>query len=188
MDKMIQSLVKVLKSLQISFVIIGGIAASLWGRPRMTLDVDLVVIISRNRILSFLKSLREVGFKISPSSEPKMIGRLQRGLPVKIRYKKGLSVDLRIASYTLDHRAMKRARKIRLFDLSLPVARPEDLIVYKIARLDDLDRADIKAILARMGKRLDTSFIRKVGEELVKETQDPKISKNLGEVLSWINQ
>ncbi len=43
---MIRNLVAVLKEFRTAYAIIGGIASSLWGRPRMTVDADVVVLIS----------------------------------------------------------------------------------------------------------------------------------------------
>ena len=43
-------------------MLIGGIAVALWGEPRATQDIDIVVLISRDRVFDFLKEVKKYGF------------------------------------------------------------------------------------------------------------------------------
>ena len=40
----------------------GGIAVALWGEPRATQDIDIVVLISKDRVFDFLKEAKKYGF------------------------------------------------------------------------------------------------------------------------------
>lgn len=182
MEEMIQAVVRDLRLLKIRYVVIGGIATSIWGRPRMTLDIDIVLVVPTEKLPNFLEILKQSGFQVTPTT----MKRLSRKLAVKIRYGKRLSVDLRIASYSLGKQAVMRAVPINVFGTRLLVASAEDTIAYKIARFDDMDRADIKAMILRRGKKLDSEYIVEVCQQLVKETADEQISKNLDVVLSWL--
>jgi len=84
MDEMIVALDKALRSQKITYVVIGGIAASLHGRPRMTMDSDIVVVLEEIKVPEFIRTMKQQGFSVTVSSEPKMIARLQRGGPVKL--------------------------------------------------------------------------------------------------------
>ncbi len=176
---MIRVIVKVLEQFKVKYVIIGGIAASIWGKPRMTLDADIVILLSTENIADFLKVLRENGFLISKSSEPKMIGRLRRFLPIKVRFTKAISCDLRISSYSIDRNAIERAKKIRIFNTRIKIATPEDVIIYKLVRFEDIDKADIKTIIQRIGRKLDFNYIRKSVKQLSQEIGDKNIINNL---------
>jgi hypothetical protein len=180
---MIKSLDSALEHLRIPYVIIGGIAASVLGRPRTTMDADVVILISKRRLRTFLNILKSNGFRIPPSREDKILEKLKRLLPVKISFKQRFSTDIRIASYSLDKSAIERALRIELFGKELPVASPEDIILYKIVRFSDLDKADMKAILSRFRGKLDLSYIRKGAQELIRETGHHYISENLHYVL-----
>lgn len=186
MDEMIKKLDAVLKALRIRYVIIGGIAASILGRPRTTLDADVVIVTSESNIEKLIEKLIRAGFKISEGSKQKIIERLKRLLPVKIRYGRHFSIDLRLASYSIDRKAIKRALSVYIFGIYLPIATSEDIIVYKIARFEDIDRADIKAILIRNKGKIDLKYIKRESNRLSSETGYTHINKNFKEVLSWI--
>jgi len=47
---MIQKMEASFRQFNASYVVIGGIAASLLGKPRMTTDADIVVVIEENKI------------------------------------------------------------------------------------------------------------------------------------------
>jgi len=183
MDEMLKKLITALKELKINYVIIGGIASSILGRPRTTIDADVVFIIKEEKIEEFVKILKLYGFKISESSKEKIIRRLKRLLPAKIRFKHNFSVDLRLASYSIDMEAIKRAKSVKIFGMKLSIATPEDIIVYKIARFEDLDKADIKGIINRFGKKLDLGYIRNSAKKLAEETGNGHIINNLRAVL-----
>ncbi len=185
MEEMIRSLVAVLKACKVAYVVIGGIAASIWGRPRMTLDADIVLVINKADITNLVEKFYQHGFLITSGSRPKMIARLKRLLPVKVRFSKRLSCDIRIASYSIDHEAIKRKKRIKLFNTSLSIATPEDVIVYKLVRFDDLDKADIKTIIHRQGKKIDFNYIKNSISKLSHEINDKQIVQNLREILLW---
>ncbi len=182
---MLKKLISALKKFKINYVIIGGIAASILGKPRTTIDADVVIIITEEKIKDFIEALRLCGFKISKSSMGKIIHRLKRLLPVKIRFKHNFSVDLRLAGYSIDEEAIKRALSVRIFGMKMLIARPEDIIVYKIARFEDIDKADIKAIISRFGKKLDLDYIRNSARKLAEETNDNSIIDNLKTILMF---
>lgn len=181
MEEVIKAVAEALSSLKIRYVVIGGIAASVWGRPRMTLDLDVVTEVSPEKVPTLLENLQERGFNVSATAQ----ARLLRMLPVKMKRGR-LSVDLRIASYSLDQQALARAVAVRVFDTSLLMASREDIIAYKVARFEDLDRADIKAIILRGKKKLDREYIMEACRRLAQETGDEKILANLETVLTWL--
>ena len=152
MEEMIRKVVSVLKKLKIPYVIIGGIPASIWGRPRMTVDTDIVLSISENKVDSFLKMLKKEKFKVYPLKKIKE--KLSAGLPVKIAYTKHFSIDLRLATLSIDNKAMKRAKVKKLFNVRLKICSPEDLIIYKLIRFQEIDVFDIKNVIIRWKKNL----------------------------------
>ena len=51
-----------LDSAAVPGAIIGGVAASILGRPRLTEDIDVLVILERQEWTAFLRTGREFGF------------------------------------------------------------------------------------------------------------------------------
>jgi len=188
MDEMISALVNVLQEQKVPYVVIGGIAASILGRPRMTMDSDIVIILNDALIAGFIKKMKKKGFSVSTGSESKIVSRLQRKLPVKLRYKKHYSVDIRIASYSLDAQAINRAKKISLFSVKLPIVTPEDLIVYKVARFELIDQMDIQAILVKHASTLDIKYLKAAAQSLSVETGNEDIKTHLETVLKWLGK
>ena len=43
-------------------MLIGEIAVALWGEPRATQDIDIVVLISKDRAFDFLTEAKKYGF------------------------------------------------------------------------------------------------------------------------------
>jgi len=185
MDEMIKRLDEILKKFNIPYVFIGGVAASVLGKPRMTTDADVVVIITKRRLSTLLATLKLHGFKISRDREIKILEKLKNLLPVKISYKEGFSVDIRVASYSLDKNAIKRALKIELFGKMLSISTPEDLVLYKSVRFNELDRADIKAVISRFKGKLDIPYLEEAIQTLIQETGNEKIKKNLLSIFPW---
>lgn len=59
-QKLLIKVVKILENLEIPYLISGGIAVSVWGRPRATFDIDIVIEVSKSQILSLVEALREL--------------------------------------------------------------------------------------------------------------------------------
>lgn len=117
-------------------VIIGGIAATLLGVPRTTVDVDLVILLPPQEADRVVALCERHGFHPGPQAT----ARLREGHPVKFTFSRRFSLDIRPASFSLDRAAIQRAQVVPLFGYPIRIATPEDFIVYKLARWNALDR------------------------------------------------
>lgn len=176
MEEIISVVSDIFEKNKVRHVIIGGIAVLAWGKPRTTQDVDVVTTLSPDVLEQVIKDLSTSGF-ITPKDARE---RLQRGLPVKFRHRT-YSVDLRLASFTIDNQALQRARRIKGFS----IASKEDLIVYKLARFDYQDKADIKTVIDRQ-RKIDLEYIETAAKQLAVEAKKPQILNNLAELLTWV--
>jgi len=169
--EMLQRLHCIPEENRIPYVIIGGLAAALWGVARTTVDVNVVLILSPNSLASLLDCLQEAGFR----ADPEALLRFQEGCPVKLFFTRCFSVDLRQASFQLDQEAIWRAREVELFGLALRVATPEDLIVYKLARWEPIDERDVRAVLESQRGSLDWNYIEAAAHDLAQEADLPEL-------------
>jgi len=169
--EMIRRLHRILEENRIPYVIIGGLAAALWGIARTTVDVDVVLTLSSDQLSFLLDRLQEAGFRADPGA----VLRLQEGRPVKLFFTRRFSVDLRQASFQLDREAIRRAREVELFGLALRVATPEDLIVYKLARWGPIDEQDVRAVLESQRGSLDWNYIEAAVRDLAQEADLPEL-------------
>jgi len=166
----------------IQYVVIGGFAVSTQVKPRATEDVDLIVLIGPERVDAFLDAIEKKG--LSVSKRPRVAKALKAGSAAKIIWDSRFSFDLRIANFTLDDNAINAAEEVRLDKLgvSLRVATPEDLIVYKLARYEPVDHADIKAIVSQY-RDLNWEYVREQAEILNEEWPGKGVHRNLKDVL-----
>jgi predicted nucleotidyltransferase len=112
----------VLEREAIPYVVIGGIASALYGRPRASDDLDILV--SQPDAERVLDALADVGFETERTNEQWIYKGFRDGLQVDVIF--WLKGDL-----YLDDEMLDRARRVDVAGRSIPVAPPEDLIVVK---------------------------------------------------------
>lgn len=59
-EKLLLKVVPILDELQIDYYITGGFAVSVWGRPRATFDIDIVVKLVEPKVRPLAEALREI--------------------------------------------------------------------------------------------------------------------------------
>jgi len=160
LDLQMRVLIKFLSEQKIPYVIIGGVAVSIHGEPRLTADIDANIILERSQISLFIKHARK--YAIYPvSTETKNIA-METGV-VPMVYKKGKVTgrfDLIIVENILERLAIERAGLKTMAGVKVRLISPEDLVIHKIASSRPRDHEDLRGILLRQSKRLDFKYIR----------------------------
>lgn len=75
-----------------------------------------------------------------------------------------IRIDVLLADTTFDESAIRRARPVKLSpdaESEALVCSPEDLIVYKMILLRDIDRRDATMLIRRMKDQLDDAYVEK---------------------------
>jgi hypothetical protein len=127
-------------------LIIGGLAVALLGRPRVTRDVDGLVLLPPERWPAFLEAGRAFGF----------VPRLADALPfaeqarvLLLRHQpSGIDVDVALGCLPFEEEAIARARTMEVAGVLVPLPTPEDLIIMKAVAHRDRDWLDIEGLLA----------------------------------------
>jgi len=165
MEEIIKAIEEIFSKEKIRYVIIGGFASSIYGKPRMTSDIDIILMIEdKNNIKEILNKFLNYGFK--KISSKKLKGFLN-GYPLKMEHKSSFSIDLRLASFSIDFESIEKAKKIKFLGSNIFLPKPEDLIVYKLIRFNEIDKFDIKMIALR--NKINWSYVRDKAENLEKE-------------------
>jgi hypothetical protein len=143
-------------------VIIGGLAVALLGRPRVTRDIDALILIDDTRWKSFLDSGRSFGF-VPRITDAIPFARDSRVL--LLRHKRSsIDVDLSLGRLEFEHETVARAKRRRIAGVWIPLPTPEDLIVLKAIAHRSRDMSDIEGLVA-VHSRLDSKrILRWVGE------------------------
>lgn len=157
----------------IPYTIIGGIAVQRWGEPRLTVDVDLAILL---RAGAEEQRLREIAAAFPPRLKDAVAFALEyRVLPIDVP---GASpVDLSLALPGFEEEAIARAVPYEIGpDRVVRLCTAEDLVVYKCVAGRPHDLLDVESIVARQGDALDAVRIRRWVDELARMTSDREIS------------
>ena len=123
------ALIDWLKSEDVPGLIIGGIAASLLGRPRFTQDVDVLILLQEDLWQSFLTAGVQFGFS-SRINDAAAFARRSRVFLVR-HEPTGVDVDIALAGLPFEEESIEQARMLKIGKVSVPLPTPENLIIMK---------------------------------------------------------
>ena len=139
----------------LEYMITGATAAILYGQPRLTNDLDVVVALRDEHVPGLIAAVPEAEFYVPPESVIRVeLGRTHRGHFNVLHYASGYKVDIYVAGEDPLHAwAFPLRRRIEWSgDVTLQVAPPEYVIVRKLEYFREggssKHTADIRAVLA----------------------------------------
>ena len=154
---------------------IGGIAVSVWARPRTTADVDVKILLDRDAAQHLLDILQPDYVSL----QPKPLQSLRRHGVLFVKNKDGIRIDLQLADVNFDQSAVERARSIELEPgLMAQICTAEDLIIYKMISTRPQDQIDVENIIRRQGSALDDGYVRKWLQLLEQALDDSTLITN----------
>jgi hypothetical protein len=116
----------------ITFVVMGGIASGIWGRPRWTRDVD--VFVRLEDAARALEVLEEAGFDTRVEEQHWLSKATKHDVVVDV-------ISRSHKDILLDDQMLERAPTVSFKGLALPVLAPEDVLVMKaVAASEDTFR------------------------------------------------
>lgn len=153
-------------------VIIGGVAASLLGRPRYTADVDAVVLVSTEELPEFTAVTLQAGLMPRvPNAEA--FARRNRVLLLR-HAESGVDVDISLGTLPFEEQAVARATMVQVSGLALRLVTPEDLIIMKAVAHRRQDMEDIQAVIERH-PHLDRQRIRLWVQQFAEVLEAPEL-------------
>lgn len=158
-EELLKEIARTLDKARIPYMIIGGQAVLVHGRPRLTQDVDVTLGVDTDWFQRVLNCCRAL--KFSPlRKDPERFVTQTKVLPVADS-KSGFRVDFIFSNTPYEQQAIRRATVLRLDGYPVRFASAEDLIIHKVLAGRAIDLEDVKAVLLRKGSRLDKVTIRK---------------------------
>jgi predicted nucleotidyltransferase len=140
----------------------GGLAVIIWGQPRVTQDLDLVLEVGRDAVADLLQAAREEGYTFEADAaacaEELLEGGFLRLVPPADAAP--VSLDLLLADTPLQRQALDRARTFELAGLQVPVLSPEDLILLKLVAFRPKDTFDLETVIDAVRETLDVDYLR----------------------------
>src|SRR3989338_11548263 len=161
----------ILDRVEIPYIITGGFAVSVWGRPRATFDIDIVVELVEPKVESLAKALRAV-YKAGYLDEVFAKEAIRRqGEFNFIDPFTGLKIDFWVAPKDeFSILKLKRGIAKKIGGRMVRFISPEDLILTKLIWYTMGESArqleDVESIVKISGGRLDKAYIKKWAKHL----------------------
>lgn len=152
-----------LERLALPYCITGSVAASVYGEPRLTADIDVVLLLKLEDVAALRAAFPETDYYVPPDETLRLeLARGTRGMFNVIHHATQFKADLYLAARDPLHAwALERRRRIQLEEGGAWIAPPEYVIVRKLEYLreggSDKHARDIRFIVA--GTPLDAAFL-----------------------------
>jgi hypothetical protein len=131
----------------------------LYGRPRLTADLDVTIEADPSRLGEVVAALAAAGLEPRADDLDQLVART-RVLPLHHR-ESGLPVDVVLAGPGLEAEFLANARIVDVSGVAVPFIAPEDLLVTKILAGRAKDIEDARGVLAERGDTLDLARTRR---------------------------
>lgn len=140
----------------IKYFFTGALAVNYYGRPRASMDVDVMVERNKEKLNRLVKIVKRKGFDI-----------IQRDVDEAFKESSHFSVFSRDSPYYFDFKVVpeseehifERMRTIVLYSERTFLSSPEDLIVNKISYGTEQDINDVRSIIRHLREKLDYNYL-----------------------------
>jgi hypothetical protein len=170
-DELLRIVVEKLDSLAIPYAITGSMACVVYGEPRQTHDIDIVIRLGFERVRALCSAFPEPEFYVSLEAAQDAVRHCSQ---FNVIHESGLKVDFIVAGRSpFDRLRLQNARRIRIGPDpggQPSFASPEDVILKKMLFYregqSDKHMRDIAGILKVMGDNLDRNYITQWANDL----------------------
>jgi hypothetical protein len=170
-------LVSALDALGIPYALIGGLAVSVWGEARATLDVDLAVWVEPAEVDATVEAL--CGRFQPLSKNPAEFVRATHVLPLTTSH--SVRADIVFGILPVEKDIVQRATLMTIAGAAVRVASVEDLILMKSVSERERDLEDARLLLRRFGSKLDRGYLEPRLTHLAESLARPEIRRMLDE-------
>jgi len=164
-EELLRKIAKILDKLKIPYIVTGGIAVVVWGRPRFTADIDIVIELLPKNLDRLVEELLKIDKEVYVDREA-----IQRALETRgefnfIHPAAGLKVDFWVLkNEPFDHERMRRRVRKKFVGTNICLTSPEDLILIKLLWYKESESTrqleDVESVL-KIQKELDWRYLRK---------------------------
>lgn len=177
----LQAVITLLEKFNHQGVIIGGVAVSLLGSPRYTVDLDAVFLLGLDELPELLSQASVLGIE-SRIPDPAVFARKKRVLLLR-HNESGTDIDISLGILPFEVEMVARSRVVKIGTLEVPVPTPEDLIIMKAIAHRPKDLADIQAIV-NSHPVLDTGRIQSWVEQFGEALDNPELWQDIEKYLN----
>jgi hypothetical protein len=168
--ELLARVIKILEEQAITYLLVGSLASGVYGEPRLTMDIDMVVDLRTEQVAVLCAKFPSPEFYVSESAARDAVAR--GGQFNVIHPASGNKIDFRIARKDAWGRSQiaRRRREQILPGLLGYTAAPEDVILGKLWYYDDRGSdkhlRDIVAMLEVSHEEIDQAYIQHWAQQL----------------------
>lgn len=175
----IKALAKWFRDSNVPHVIVGGVAASMLGRPRLTQDVDALIVLDDSLWEAIVSSAKKFGI-VPRISNVIPFARKSRVLLMR-HTATTTDIDVILGMSPFEEKLIQQAVSVRIASTTIRLPKPEDLILMKIIAGRPKDLEDIRSILDAH-PRINTTKLRNTVIELADATASDQMLKSFDEI------
>lgn len=158
-SNLIAGISRELRARRISFMLIGGQAVLLHGRPRLTEDIDITLAADPTRLADVLEVCAALKLRTLPEDIESFV---RRTFVVPVLHEPtSIRVDFIFSTTPYEREAIDRAVVVQLAGESVPFAAAEDLIIHKLFAGRSTDLEDAATVVRRKGGELDWAYLER---------------------------
>ncbi len=155
-------------------MVIGGVAIIARGFERVTTDIDVTFSGAEVSIDALLAELAAVG--IAPRIQDAAAFATANQVLLVRHVDTMVDLDISRAWLPFELEAIARAPMTDLAGISLPVARAEDLVIYKMIAWRPRDQQDVERMLLLHGASIDLTRVRRIVRELGEAMENDRLA------------
>lgn len=155
---LIERIARKLDTSGIAYMIIGGQAVLLYGRARLTRDIDITLGVNTDQFAQIEQVCSQLGLKLLPEN-PRNFTTKTNVLPAEEPQSK-IRVDFIFSFTTYETQAIERANKVVLEDYAVRFASCEDVIIHKMVAARPVDQEDVRHMIARNRETVDLAYLK----------------------------
>ncbi|MEF8874800.1 MAG: DUF6036 family nucleotidyltransferase [Candidatus Thermoplasmatota archaeon] len=180
-EEILETTVEYLNREEIDYVFVGGIAVIVYGNPRTTVGLDLVVRLDEKEIEDFAAHLQNEGFFSHPED-----------MKLAFREKTHFSAEEKDSLFRLDIKGvyerkekitLENRKKIEYDGITMYVASPEDTIANKLYYGSEQGVEDAEGIYVRQEGELDQEYLEERCEALGVQEKLKEMEKEVEELI-----
>lgn len=169
--ELLKNVARIFEELGIPYLVTGGMAVLVWGRPRFTADIDIVVEIKPSDIAGLAKALRGLG-EAGYIDEDVAAEIVRNGGEFNfIDGSTGIKIDFWVFDNgEFDSSRLKRRISRKILDQKIYFTSPEDLILSKLRWFKESGSnrhlEDAESVMKISERELDMGYLREWAERL----------------------
>lgn len=163
-------------------IVIGDVAASLLGKPRLTADVDVVLLLSIEDLPLLMEAAAQEGL-VPRITDAQDFARRHRVLLLR-HQTSGINIDISLGVLPFEVEAVERSTVHDLGPFTIRLPTPEDLIILKAVARRPKDLLDIQVII-ESHTDLDKRRIERWVREFAQLLEMPEV---WDDIAPWLQQ